>query len=328
MVIFALLISSFAAATSSAFVSPTAPLTQIKSVSSLNHHYRRPLSSTVSLRMNSDGDDGSNEEGADLAAQFFQAMKDRNISFEGDEIEYADEEDDEFDEPSGPSPPSASGGVGDLDDSDDAILREYDVSMTGEGASLTNEQIYDEMKDRVFESAGAFVELTKGVNEDGDYDDSSPSMVYNPPQKVPDSGLTAGEVVELVLMALRNNDNPSPDRGVEILFGYSSPESQIVEQIETEMLTPAEYRNFLSMTDDNVALFTHQAVAIDKADFSPDRLKGYFTARLLMNADGSSSVDDVSVNFILSTPGTNDDDCWLIDSMLIRPSKLRRRRRR
>eukprot|EP00986_Skeletonema_menzelii_P020416 scaffold31129_cov154-Skeletonema_menzelii.AAC.2 len=109
-------------------------------------------------------------------------------------------------------------------------------------------------------------------------------------------------------MALRNNDNPSPDRGVEILFGYSSPESQIVEQIETEMLTPAEYRNFLSMTDDNVALFTHQAVAIDKADFSPDRLKGYFTARLLMNADGSSSVDDVSVNFILSTPGTNDDD--------------------
>ena len=128
-------------------------------------------------------------------------------------------------------------------------------------------------------------------------------------------------------MALRNNDNPSPDRGVEILFGYSSPESQITEQIETEMLTPAEYRNFLSMTDDNVALFTHQAVAIDKADFSPDRLKGYFTARLLMNADGSSSVDDVSVDFILSTTGTNDDDCWLIDSMLIRPSKMRRRRR-
>lgn len=131
-----------------------------------------------------------------------------------------------------------------------------------------------------------------------------------------------------VLLALRNNDVPSLDRGVEIFFGYSSPESQIVEQIETEMLTPSEYRNFLSMSEDNMALFTHQAAVIDKADFSPDRLKGYFTARLLMNADGSSSVDDVSVNFILSTTGTNDDDCWLIDSMLIRPSKLRRRRRR
>lgn len=331
---FALLISSLAAAPSSAFVFPNnAPLTQFKSVSSLNnHHHQRPLSSNVSLRMNNGGDGSTDtdEEGADLAAQFFQAMKDRNISFDGDEeVEYADEEDDEFDESSDPSSASAaSGGGGDLDDSDDAILREYDVSMTGEGASLTNEQIYDEMKDRVFESAGAFVELTKGVNEDGDYDDSSSSKVYNPPQKVPDSGLTAGEVVELVLLALRNNDIPSLDRGVEIFFGYSSPESQIVEQIETEMLTPSEYRNFLSMSEDNMALFTHQAAVIDKADFSPDRLKGYFTARLLMNADGSSSVDDVSVNFILSTTGTNDDDCWLIDSMLIRPSKLRRRRRR
>ena len=198
--IFALLTSFLAAAPSSAFVSPTAPLTQFKSVSSsLNHHYRRPLSSTSSsLRMNSDGDERSDEEGADLAAQFFQAMKDRNMSFEEDEVEYADEEDDEFDGgPSDPSSASVSSGGGDLDDSDDAILREYDVSMTGEGASLTNEQIYDEMKDRVFESAGAFVELTKGVNEDGDYDDSASLMVYNPPQKVPDSGLTAGEVVEL-----------------------------------------------------------------------------------------------------------------------------------
>ena len=131
-----------------------------------------------------------------------------------------------------------------------------------------------------------------------------------------------------VLLALRNNDNPSADRGVEIFFGYSSSGSQIVEQIETEMLTPSEYRNFLSMSEDNMALFTHQTAVIDKADFSPDSLKGYFTARLLVNADGSPSTDDVSVNFILSTTGTNDDDCWLIDSMLIRPSKLRRRRRR
>lgn len=198
--LFALVISSLAAAPlSCAFVSPSAPLTQFKSsVSSLNHHYyhRRPLSSTTSLRMSSndgDGDVGStDEEGADLAAQFFQAMKDRNIniSLEGDEVE-----DDEIDS----SPASASSGSGgDLDDSDDAILREYDVSMT-ERASLTNEQIYDEVKDRVFESAGAFVEYTKGVNDDadGEYDDSPSMMVYTPPQKVPDSGLTAGEVVEL-----------------------------------------------------------------------------------------------------------------------------------
>lgn len=125
-----------------------------------------------------------------------------------------------------------------------------------------------------------------------------------------------------VLLALRNNDNPTTNYGIEVLFGYSSPESQIVELIETEGLTPEQYKKFLSSSDENQALFDHTDVVIDKADFSTDRLKAYFTARLV----GGS--EDFSVNFILSTTGANDDDCWLIDSVLIRPSKLRRRRRR
>jgi len=132
-----------------------------------------------------------------------------------------------------------------------------------------------------------------------------------------------------VLSALRNNDTPTPNYGVQILFAYSSPESQIVEQIETEGLTPAQYKNFLSMSDDSTILLTHGSAAIDKADFSPDGRKGYFTARLMESEGGVASPrNDVSVNFILSTMGTEDGDCWLIDSMLIRPSKLRRRRRR
>jgi hypothetical protein len=130
-----------------------------------------------------------------------------------------------------------------------------------------------------------------------------------------------------VLAALRNNDVPSIDYGIEVLFGYSSPESLIVEQIESEGLSPSQYRNFLRSSEENTALFDHTSVVIDKADFSPDRLKAYFTARLITGME-SSIENDVSVNFILSTTGMNDDDCWLIDSMLIRPSKLRRRRRR
>eukprot|EP00571_Detonula_confervacea_P010340 CAMPEP_0172299484 /NCGR_PEP_ID=MMETSP1058-20130122/1775_1 /TAXON_ID=83371 /ORGANISM="Detonula confervacea, Strain CCMP 353" /LENGTH=332 /DNA_ID=CAMNT_0013008941 /DNA_START=70 /DNA_END=1069 /DNA_ORIENTATION=- len=249
------------------------------------------------------------DEGADLAAAFFKSVSDRKISFEGDEIDFADAEDEEMDN-------GGDNASEELDDDDDAILREYDVSSEG---SLTDEQIYDEVKDRVFESAGAFVELTKGAEEGGDGDEGA-SKVYQPPINIPDSGLTAGEVVELVLSALRNNDVPSPDYGVEILFGYSSPESQIVEQLETDGLTPSQYRTFLGMSEDNLALFEHTTAMIDKADFSPDSLKGYFTARLITG--GRTSTDDVSVNFILSTSGTNDDDCWLIDSMLIRPSKL------
>lgn len=131
-------------------------------------------------------------------------------------------------------------------------------------------------------------------------------------------------ITDLVLRALRNNDNPSTNYGIEVLFGYSSLESQIVELIETEGLTPANYRSFLLSSEDNMALFDPDTeVVIDRADFSPDSLKAYFTARL---TNGSSG--DLTVNFILSTTGTNDDDCWLIDSLLIRPPKMRNRRRR
>ncbi len=154
--------------------------------------------------------EGDVEGGADLAAQFFRALSDRNISFEEDEIPTEDDEDEEEMERrrgllrqrriGGDGGP----GIGDdeLDDDDDAILREYDVSPVAEGGyELTNEQIYDEVRDRVFESAGAFVELTKGADDAGGNEDDAAYGggvgVYRPPINVPDSGLTAGEVVEL-----------------------------------------------------------------------------------------------------------------------------------
>lgn len=72
-------------------------------------------------------------------------------------------------------------------------------------------------------------------------------------------------------------------------------------------------------------LFENQGASIDKADYSFDGKKAFFTARLQA---GSNPLDSVSVNFILSTTGVDDDSCWLIDSMLIRPQSMRRRRRR
>jgi hypothetical protein len=77
-----------------------------------------------------------------------------------------------------------------------------------------------------------------------------------PPLTIPDSDLTAGEVVLLVLEALKNNDNPTKNKGVEILFGYSSSGSQIRNE---EGLTPEEYADFLKETEYKV-LFTHQEV--------------------------------------------------------------------
>lgn len=134
--------------------------------------------------------------------------------------------------------------------------------------------------------------------------------------------MTAGEVVSLVLEAFRNNDNPTPNRGVEIFFGYSSPGSQVKQEAG---LTPQEYVQYLRETDYKI-LFTHdESVIIEKGDYSADGKKAFFTVGIKTSL---SPLDKVSVNFILSTSGVDDEASWLIDSMLIRPPSMRRNRRR
>lgn len=268
-------------------------------------------------------DTNTNEDGANLAADFFKAMKERDISLEEEELGFDDTEEDEPDE-TGPDddeeinfPQGAINAFTGIDRGDPGD------KLAGE-TSLTNQQIYDEVKDRVLESAGGFVELTKGVDyEDDGEGNVTPSKGYEPPGRVPDSGMTAGEVVTTVLAALRNCDDPKPDHGIEILFGFSSELSQIAELSEREALTPLEYREFLSSSEENRVLFDHEEVFIDKATYSSDKLRAYYTARL--STVGSPSV---LAQFTLSTTGTDDEDCWLIDSMKIRPSNLRKKWRR
>lgn len=194
--------------------------------SSYHHQSSKKIqtsTTTTSLCMISDRE-APDEEGADMAAQFFKAVSERDISFEGgkyrelffvvslfitmhnnlytiiilfslDEIDFADADESEMLNDDGETVVYEGGDNAsvELDDDDDAILREYDVTS---GSALTNEQIYDEMKDRVFESAGAFVELTKGADESGTSEEDGFKGVYQPPSTEPDSGLTAGEVLE------------------------------------------------------------------------------------------------------------------------------------
>lgn len=64
---------------------------------------------------------------------------------------------------------------------------------------------------------------------------------------------------------------------------------------------------------------------IEKGEYSFNGTKGFFTARL---QTGLGAGDSISVNFILSAVGDGDDTVWLVDSMLIRPQSMRRRRRK
>ena len=139
---------------------------------------------------------------------------------------------------------------------------------------------------------------------------------YKPPQKVPDPDLTAAQVVELVCQALAHNDEPTPNKGIEIFFAYSSETSQVKQMGD---LSHDTYKEFLMDNKEYHALFSNEGVFIEKGDYSPDGMKAYFTARLQTKKN-----EFTAVNFILST---SNEQTWMIDSMLIRPSSMRRRRR-
>jgi len=204
-------------------------------------------------------DSAPDPDGANLAAQLFQMAQAKGVSlnandFMVDDDEEDDEDDEEDDEEEMNFPQGAI----------NAFLG-YDTGDVGErlagNVSLTNNQLYSEVKERVLDTAGGFVDFVKGASDDDDDDDEDLEMmdgpkVYIPPMTVPDSDLTAGEVVLLVLEALQNNDNPTKNAGVKILFGYSSSGSQVKNEIG---LTPDEYADFLKEAEYNV-LFTHQEV--------------------------------------------------------------------
>ena len=236
---------------------------------------------SASFRLFSTPDDEStDEDGASLAAEFFKLAQAKGVSidesdlldddddddyaYEGDALddrsEYASEYDDDYREETGSD---------DSDDDDDdepnipqgAIdafvgydSRNVDANPT---VDIPNAQLYGEVKDRVLDTAGGFVDMLRGPagddDDEEDDDGNGAAQEYAPPTTVPDADLTAGEVVLLVLTALKNNDNPYVNKGVEILFGYSSPGSQIKQE---EGLTPAEYGEFLKETEYK-ALFEH-----------------------------------------------------------------------
>ena len=217
---------------------------------------------------------GSNDEedsipdpdGAEMAAQLFQMAQAKGVRLDEDDLMDDDDEDNDD------SNDLSSGNGYDYDDDDDeeemnfpqgainAFLG-YDTGDMGErlagNVGLTDDQLYSEVKERVLDTAGGFVDMVSGPDEDyEDVEDTGTPKPYEPPTTVPDSALTAGEVVLLVLEALKNNDNPTVNRGAEILFGYSSSGSQIKNE---EGLTPAEYADFLKETEYKV-LFEHERV--------------------------------------------------------------------
>lgn len=274
-------------------------------------------------------DDGS---GADLAAEFAKFTVGREDLKALMEDIMEEEEDEEAD--SGTSDQKRKNNEED-DDEEEAIdnipmsklniFRGRDEGKVGKLAgnvTLTNRNLYENLKERVLESPSAFVDLVGGEKAAAEMEEEELMRgIYKPPSLKPDSGLTAGEVVELVLQALLHNDEPTENYGVEVFFAYSSQHSFLKGPDAPTIL---EYADFIK-TSEYAPMISHTQVIIDKADYSYDKKKAFYTVRL---REGPAE-DRVftCINFILSK-NTDHDDCWLIDSAVVRTEGLGRARRR
>ena len=294
-----------------------------------------------------DGDDETtDEEGLSLAADFFKIARERQIELGEDDLLDDDEEeeddDDDDDDDDGNDDDEGEAEAEAEMEMEDAVEAEDRYELV-ERASAGAEEYMEGGEDRGdflgqggSSSAGGSEEDTgDGGAADADEADTPDSKGaelkyldmqrrwriddrdYAPPAQYPDPNLSAGEVVELVCRALANNDDPTVNKGLEIFFAYSSDASQVKQ---TEDLSYDAYKEYLMDNKEYHALFSNEGVFLENGDYSADGMKAYFTARLLTGAK-----DFTAVNFILST---SIDGIWMIDSMLIRPASMRRRRRR
>jgi len=291
---------------------------------SCHSQFIAPLKATSNSDDPKSGEDGE-KAGLDLAAEFAKFISDGNIELLDDE----DEEDEDINEVIQAMP------KGEDDEEEEAvdnipmskinIFRGRDEGKVGKLAgnvTLTNRDLYENLKERVLESPSAFVDLVGGDKAAAEMEEEEMMRgIYKPPSLKPDSGLTAGEVVELVLQALLHNDEPRENYGVEVFFAYSSPHSFLKT---SDAPTILEYSDFIK-TSEYAPLMSHTQVIIDKADYSYDKKKAFYNVRLREGPAEDRSF--TSVNFILSK-NTEDDDCWLIDSAVVRTEGLGRGRRR
>eukprot|EP00339_Tiarina_fusa_P003220 CAMPEP_0117053336 /NCGR_PEP_ID=MMETSP0472-20121206/36872_1 /TAXON_ID=693140 ORGANISM="Tiarina fusus, Strain LIS" /NCGR_SAMPLE_ID=MMETSP0472 /ASSEMBLY_ACC=CAM_ASM_000603 /LENGTH=116 /DNA_ID=CAMNT_0004768315 /DNA_START=86 /DNA_END=432 /DNA_ORIENTATION=+ len=115
--------------------------------------------SKTCLSSTPDDDSVTDPEGADLASQLFKAAQAKGVSLSADDLVDEDDEEDEEDEEE------------DDEDEEEVNIPQgainaflgYDTGDVGEklagNVSLTDNQLYSEVKDRVLDTAGGFVEL-------------------------------------------------------------------------------------------------------------------------------------------------------------------------
>jgi hypothetical protein len=120
-------------------------------------------------------EDQPDADGASLAAEFLKMAQSKGIELDANELDDDDEEEEE--------------------ESDDTGIpeEEEEEDRSGLTVTLTDDKLYSEVKERVLDTAGGFVEFVKGAKDEDDEaseeDEEVKPKVYEPPSKVPGMNL-------------------------------------------------------------------------------------------------------------------------------------------
>jgi hypothetical protein len=122
----------------------------------------------------------------------------------------------------------------------------------------------------------------------------------------PNPNLTPQQVVEFQLDALRHNDEPTPDAGIERSFRFASPSNRLV----TGPLT--HFSEIVHSTAYSPLLESH-ASEVRGVIVQEDQARVYVT---VTSANGAQ----LNFLFMLSRQGEGDyHDCWMTDSVMKLP---------
>ena len=208
------------------------------------------------------------------------------------------------------------------DVSDDALAKELSstVESMGEGSEMKdfNNELYSHLNKRPeYETSEMYSALRKRQDVDdplySELEARRETMAETPS---PNEDQTPGEVIELVLRALRDVDWPSEGHGVEVLRSYSGPASILGEEQKQEEITPEVLIEYFASSKYAILLDWVQITYLRKLELSLDKNRALQQIRLTSRAGES-----VPVTFQLSkhaNPDGSEDPVWLIDQLLVK----------
>lgn len=179
------------------------------------------------------------------------------------------------------------------------------------GVKDFNNELYKHLSRRPeYEAKEMYSSLSKRIDVDDPlYDELQKCRKLISESVAPNPDLTASEIIEIVLRALRDVDFPSPAHGVEVLTNCSSPASIIGSGVPQGDLTSTILLDYFRTSKYKILLEWVSISYIRKIEFSLDKKRALQQIKL-KNSEGII----VPVTIQMSKTG----ELWLIDQLLVK----------